>query len=91
MLFAEMISMPYQVMADVFANLSKAERIEKAVAACAQEENKLSAYKASKIYNIASSTITRRLKEQTKPKRRIDESKQLLTSVEERTLVRWVI
>jgi D-alanyl-D-alanine carboxypeptidase len=77
-------------MADVFANLSKEERIEKAIAACTQE-TRLSARKAGKIYNIAPSTITRRLNEQTKPKSRSHQSKQLLTPVEERTLVRWVI
>lgn len=77
-------------MADEFANLSKQERIEKAVAACIQD-GKLSANKAAKIYNVAPSTITRRLNEQTKSKKLIDESKQLLTPVEERTLVRWVV
>ena len=64
-------------MADSFANLNKQERIEKAVTECIQDSN-LSANKAAKIYNIAPSTITRRLKEQTKPKNLIDESKQLL-------------
>lgn len=83
--------MPYSEMADAFANLSKRERIEKAVAACAQESNKLSAFKAGKVFNVAPSTITRRLNKQTKPKKHANESKQLLTPVEERTLVRWVI
>jgi hypothetical protein len=44
-------------MADVFANLSKQERIKKAVAACIQD-SKLSANKAAKIYNIIPSIIT---------------------------------
>ncbi len=58
--------MPYSKMADAFINLSKQERIEKAVAACAQETNKLSAFKAGKIFNVAPSMIIQRLKEQTK-------------------------
>ncbi len=78
-------------MADAFANLSKQERIEKAVAACAQENNKLSTFKTGKIFNIAPSTISRRLNKQTKPKKHVDEAQQLLSPVEERTLVRWVI
>lgn len=78
-------------MAEAFANLSKQLRIEKAVAACTQEENKISATKAAKIYKIAPSTIIWRINKQTKSKRLIDESKQLLTPVEERTLVRWVV
>ena len=90
MLFTELSSILYSIMAEIFANLSKPERIEKAVAACTQD-SELSATKAAKIYNIAPSTIIRRLNKQTKPKTLIDEYKQLLTPVEERTLVRWVI
>ena len=48
-------------MADAFANLSKQERIKKVVNACAQENNKLSTFKAGKIFNIAPSTISQRL------------------------------
>lgn len=77
-------------MAEIFANLSKQERIEKAVAACTQDSN-LSANKAAKIYNIAPSTITRRINKQIRPKKLISESQQLLTPVEERTLVKWVV
>jgi hypothetical protein len=46
-------------MADMFANLSKAERIEKAVQACA-EDDRLTIRKAAKIYNVAHTTISRR-------------------------------
>jgi Tc5 transposase DNA-binding domain/helix-turn-helix, Psq domain len=77
-------------MAEEFANLSKQERVEKAVAECLRDSS-LSARKAGQIYNIACTTITRRLYEQSRPKKLIDQSKQLLTPVEERTLVRWVI
>jgi len=78
-------------MADAFADLSKHKRIEKAVAACTQERNPLSATKAAKIYRIAPSTITRRINEQSKSKKAVNQSKQLLTPVEERTLVKWII
>ena len=57
MLFMEMSSIFYSIMADAFANLKKSERIEKAVCAC-QEDSKLTTRKAAKIYNIAVSTIT---------------------------------
>jgi Tc5 transposase DNA-binding domain/helix-turn-helix, Psq domain len=90
MLFAELHSILYQVMAEEFANLSKRERVEKAVAKCLRDSS-LSARKAAQIYNIAHTTITRRSHEQSRPKKLIDQSKQLLTPVEERTLVRWVI
>lgn len=76
-------------MADAFANLSKQERIEKAVTVCTQDPH-LSANRAAKIYKVSSSTITQRLNHEIKPKRLIDETKQHLTAVEERTLVRWV-
>jgi helix-turn-helix, Psq domain len=76
MLFVELCSILYPIMAETFANLSKQERIEKAVAGCIQD-SKLSATKAAKIYNIAPSTITRRLNEQTNPKKLVDEDKQL--------------
>jgi transposase len=45
-------------MADAYANLTKVERVEKAVCAC-EEDKGLSARKAAKIFNIAHSTITR--------------------------------
>ncbi len=74
-------------MANVFANLSEEERIEKAVKACA-EDRSLSARRAAKIYNIAPSTITRRLNHETKSRTLCNESRQLLTPVEERTRMR---
>jgi helix-turn-helix, Psq domain len=44
-------------MADVFANLSKPERIKKAAAACTADY-RLTARKAGKIYEVAYTTIT---------------------------------
>jgi hypothetical protein len=55
-------------MADYFTNLSKPERIEKAVCACA-ENNRLTVRKAVKIYNVTLFTITRRLKKNIKSTR----------------------
>ena len=78
-------------MADAFADLSKYERIEKAVVTCTQEQNPLSVTKAVKIYRIVPSTITRRINEQSKSKKAVNQSKQFLTSVKERTLVKWII
>jgi predicted HTH transcriptional regulator len=74
-------------MVDAFANLSKPERIEKAVKECSQDP-KLTARKAAKIYGIAPFTITRRLHKLTKPKKVSNQWQQLLTPVEERTLIR---
>jgi DNA invertase Pin-like site-specific DNA recombinase len=90
MSFAELFSISYQVMAEKFADLSKQERIEKAVAECLRDSS-LSARKAAQIYKISHTTITRRIHELSRPKKLIDQSRQLLTPVEERTLVRWVI
>ena len=77
-------------MADAFANLPKAERIEKAVHAC-QQDSRLTARKAGKIYNVIHSTISRRLRELHKPRKLINQARQLLTSVEERTIIKFVI
>jgi F0F1-type ATP synthase epsilon subunit len=68
MLFAEISSTYCKVMADVFADLSKSERIEKTVEAYLKD-NRLTARKASKIYKYAHTTISRRLKEISKPKK----------------------
>jgi DNA invertase Pin-like site-specific DNA recombinase len=87
MLFAGLSSVLYTIMVEQFANLSKQKRIEKTVAECLRD-SRLSATKAVKIYKLAPSTINRRLNKQTRPKKLIDQSKQLLTPVEERTLVR---
>jgi hypothetical protein len=77
-------------MADAFADLPKAERIEKAVAACAAD-HRLTARKAEKIYRVSHTTILRRLKNLTQPKKVAHRSQQRLTPVEERTLVKWAI
>jgi helix-turn-helix, Psq domain/Tc5 transposase DNA-binding domain len=77
-------------MADMFANLSKAERIEKAVKACA-EDDELTIRKAAKIYKVAHTTIARRRQKTTQAYGVAHRFQQLLTPVEERTLVKWVI
>jgi hypothetical protein len=51
---------------------------------------RLTARKAGKIYNIVHSTISRRLRELHKPKKVGSQSRQLLTPVEERTIVKFV-
>jgi DDE superfamily endonuclease/helix-turn-helix, Psq domain len=79
-----------ETMADVFADLSKSERIEKAVEACSKDD-RLTARKASKIYKCAHTTISRRLKEISKPKKITGQQLQLLSPVEERTIVKWAI
>jgi helix-turn-helix, Psq domain len=90
MLFTKISSLLCSIMADAFADLPKPERIEKAVAACALDP-RLSARKAAKIYRVAHTTITRRLKQLTKSKKLSHQEQQLLTPVEERTLVKWAI
>jgi DDE superfamily endonuclease/helix-turn-helix, Psq domain/Tc5 transposase DNA-binding domain len=87
---AESSSKACSEMADAFADLSKAERIEKAVKACI-ENRKMTARKAEKIYNVSHTTILRRIKGESKAKRRSHTHQQLLTPVEERTLVKWVV
>jgi helix-turn-helix, Psq domain len=77
-------------MADIFANLSRAERIERAVKACA-EDDQLAIRKAAKIYKVAHTTISRRLKKTTQAYTVAHRFQQLLSPVEERTLVKWVI
>jgi hypothetical protein len=77
-------------MADAFANLSKSERIEKAAAACTAD-HRLTARQAEKIYQVTYTTITRRLKQLTKSKKLSNQWQQLLTSVEECTLVKWAV
>jgi DDE superfamily endonuclease/helix-turn-helix, Psq domain len=77
-------------MADISVNMSKAERVEAAVRDCRQE-NGLTARKAAKIYRIAPSTITRRLKQLTSSRGSHSQRQQLLTPVEERTIIKWAI
>jgi hypothetical protein len=57
MLKPEMIYIPSQNMADAFTNLSKAERIEKAVKACVKDDG-LTIQKAAKIYKVAHTMIS---------------------------------
>jgi DNA-directed RNA polymerase specialized sigma subunit len=76
-------------MADVFSNLSKVERIEKAVKACAKDDQ-LTFKKAAKIYKVAHTTISRRLKKATQAYDVAHRFQQLLSPMEERTLVKWV-
>ena len=64
MLFTEMSSILHTKIAEFHANLAKAERIKLAICACHREDD-LTVYKASKIYSIAPSTITQRLKGKT--------------------------
>ena len=77
-------------MTDAFANLTKEERIEKTVNAC-QQDSKITANRAAKIYNVVPSIITRRLRGLIKNRRLCNIDQQLLTSVKERTIVKWVI
>jgi Tc5 transposase DNA-binding domain len=51
---------------------------------------RLTARKAGKIYNVVHSTILQRLRELHKPKKVGSQSRQLLTPVEERTIVKFV-
>jgi Fic family protein len=69
-------------MADQFANLSKVERIEKAVEECGRNI-RLTARKASKIYGVAYTTITRRINKLTQLNTASYEFQQLLTPVKE--------
>jgi predicted HTH transcriptional regulator len=89
MLLIEMSSILCSIMADAFANLPKAERIEKAVRAC-QQNSRLTARKAAKIYNVVNTTISRRLREITKPAKLTNQARQLLTPVKERVIVKFV-
>jgi endonuclease III len=61
-------------MAERIADLSKQERIEKAVAKCLRDRG-FSARKAAQIYKIAPFIITRQLNEQARPKKFINQSK----------------
>ena len=77
-------------MADAFANLSRAKRIEKAVKACAKDD-RLTIRKAAKIYKVAYTTMSRRLQKTTQAYDVAHRFQQLLTPMEERTLIKWVI
>lgn len=77
-------------MADPFANLTKAERIEKAVQAC-REHSRITARKAAKIFGISHTIISRRMDGLTKAPQAAHEHEQVLTPVEEQTLIKWAI
>jgi helix-turn-helix, Psq domain len=79
--------MPHSIMADAFANLSKSERIEKAVEDCARNI-RLTARKAGKIYRVAHTTITRRINKLTQSRPASYEFQQLLTSMKKQTVVK---
>jgi Fic family protein len=74
-------------MVDNFANLSKAERIEKAVEECGRNI-RLTARKASKIYGVAYTTITRRLSKLTQSNIASYEFQQLLKPTKKQTLIK---
>ena len=90
MLFFEWICIPHWIMADKFADLTKEKRIEMATKACA-EDSRLTIRKAAKIYQIAHTTISRRIEGLTKPRKAAHASQQLLTPVEEQIIIKWAI
>ncbi len=69
------------------ADLPKAERIELAIAEC-QKANGISARKAANKYNIAPSTVTRRLNHSVQPATIAHQSRQRLTPQEEKLIIR---
>jgi hypothetical protein len=69
-MFAEMSSPFSSKIADVFADLSKDERVKLTVREYSKE-NRLSARKAVKIYRITPSIITQRLNKQTDSRRAV--------------------
>jgi hypothetical protein len=74
-------------MADAFADLSQAERIEKAVKAC-KEDCILPAQKAAQIYQIAYTIITRRIKHVTRSKKTFNQSRQLLSPIKKQAIMK---
>lgn len=77
-------------MAENIASLPRAERIELAVAEC-QKEHGPSARKAARIYNVAPSTVTRRLNHSVQPAAAIHQSRQRLSPAEEQLVVQKAI
>ncbi|ERF77080.1 hypothetical protein EPUS_06298 [Endocarpon pusillum Z07020] len=74
-------------MAENPADLPKGERIELAIAEC-QKENGISARKAAKKYNVAPSTVTRRLNHSVQSASVAHQSRQRLTPQEEKLIIR---
>ena len=77
-------------MSDKFANLSTSDRVDEAVKLLAQNPS-LSIRKAATICNIAPSSISRRQRGLSKPRKEVDAEKQLLTPAEEDTLVKYAL
>ena len=77
-------------MAERIASLTRADRIELAVADCSKQDG-ISARKAAKIYNVAPSTITRRMNHSVQPATSVHQSRQRLSPTEEQMLVRKAI
>jgi transposase len=73
MLFPEMSSISDWNMANAYANLTKAERVKKEVLAC-EKDKRLSARKAAKIFDIAHSTSTRRIRRTIKARKLISQA-----------------
>jgi helix-turn-helix, Psq domain len=89
-LFAELSSILHSTMADAFANLPKKERIEKALKAL-KKDSRLTLRRAGLIYNICHTTLSQRQRELLKSRKLINQQQQLLTSIKEQTLVKFVV
>jgi hypothetical protein len=77
-------------MEEHLASLTKGERIELAVAACSRE-NGPSARKAAKVYDVAPSTITRRLNHSVQSATSVHQSRQRLSPTEEQVVIQKAI
>ncbi len=77
-------------MADKYANLSSSERIDAAVKLLAENPS-LSVRKAATICNVHSSSVSRRQRGLTKPKKQVYQEQQLLTPAEEATLIKYTL
>lgn len=82
-----MSSIYCKIIADLFADLGKLERIEKAVEVYLKD-NGLTVRKVSKIYKYAYTIISRQFKEILKSKKIIRPQLQFLNSIEERIIVK---
>ena len=77
-------------MSDQFANLSNSDRVSEAVKLLDQNPS-LSIQKAATICNVAPSSISRRQRGLSKPKKEADAEKQLLTPAKEATLIKYAL
>jgi hypothetical protein len=73
-------------MAEDIANMSKEERIQLAITCCSKAGG-TSARKAAKAYNLAPSTLTRRMNHEVQPASVAHQSRQRLTPTEEQLVV----